>query len=344
MHRYAFFAFLLTLAALAGLPQRARAQEELPYTVDQLVRLLQSGAFTDGRILELTRESCLGFSVNDEAVDRLIDAGASRELIDGLRRACVRMMTVEVAPAEVEVALGSSRILHAQALVDSTQIAGVVFEWNSADTTIVEVSSGGVVLGKAIGVTQVTARMEGGLEGHALVRVLEVEEGEAEPDSLAAETTAGKSVGTAAALGIIPGGGEFYVGNTAKGAVVLLGAAAAVTAGFLISSEDTLSVTPELVSFECPVPSQPTSCSYRVNVTVEKEETSYVVVGAAVAGAFWLYGLIDGIIAAKKSRAAPAQAEQLDANPGLSLELIPRDGLRVGADGSVEFTVARVRQ
>jgi hypothetical protein len=338
-YRYASLVILSCLALVVGGAASLHAQDELPYTLDQLVRLVESGAFTDDQLLELVRKSCRGFRMDEDATQKLQQAGASESLVQRLRGVCVTLTTVVVWPAELEVVAGSSGILRARALLDpdSAQIPNVVFEWTSEDTTVADVT-GGVVVGKTAGETRITARTEDGYEGTALVRVVTAAaEAETPADSVAG--VAGKSGGTAAALGIIPGGGEFYVGNTTKGAIVLAGAAAALAAGFLLTSEDTLSAIR--------VPTAPpacvgASCDYPVQTTAEIEETSYIVIGAAVAGAFWLYGLIDGIRTANKSRETPAAGEQRNGQ-GLSLEIAPADGIRVGRNGEVELTFVRIR-
>ncbi|UCC49307.1 MAG: Ig-like domain-containing protein, partial [Gemmatimonadota bacterium] len=290
------------------------AQERLPYSLEQLVQMVESGVFSDQRILMLVRESCIGFRMDEEATQRLSEAGASEGLIASLRRVCVNLprvvTTVVVSPEELEVPVGASRILRAQALdPDSAQIAGVVFEWSSEDTVVAEVSMGGVVLGKALGETRVVAGTEEGPAGVALVRVVGAAAAEAGPAELemVGERRAGKSVATAAALGVlVPGGGEFYAGKTAKGAVVLLGAAASLAAGYVISSEEVLDVSYTASGVEsCDAASG--SCTYPVTRDEEVEETRQIVIGAAAAGAFWLYGLIDGIRSARAYESAPSE-------------------------------------
>ena len=336
-HRYAFLAMLFCLASVVGGPSKLHAQEELPYTLDQLVRLVESRAFGDERLVELVSESCIGFRMDSDAVQRLRQAGASEALIRNLDGACVRLTAVVVWPADLEVVVGANAILRARALLepDSAQIPNVVFEWSSEDTTVADVS-GGMVVGKALGETRITATTEDGYSGSTLVRVV-VAAAVTEVDSF--RVTTPKNVGTAAVLGIFPGGGEFYVGNTTKGIVVLGGAAAALTAGFLLSSEDTLSVMRELIATENCTQS---ACAYEVRTTAEVEEKDYVVVGVAVAGAFWLYGLVDGILAAKKSQRAAA-SEQEPGGQGMSLEIAPPDGVRFGRHGEVELTFVRIR-
>jgi hypothetical protein len=344
MLRYAQILFLLCLLLVAGFSglEAQERQQRPPFRLEQLTQLVESGVFPDERIVFLANQSCLGFRLDEAAEARLRAAGASERLIGSLRGVCVRMLTtVVVTPSEIELEVGANRILRAQALdQDSANIANVIFDWTSGDTTIADVSGGGVVLGLAPGETRVTARIEAGPTGSALVRVVEAAGAPTTEDSLALQLEAGKSVGTAAVLGVlIPGGGEFYVGNTAKGVVVLTGAAAALVAGYFITSEDTLSVTRSSGLPDCDTPSR---CIYDVTSEAEIEKTNGLAIGAAVAGAFWLYGLIDGIRAAKSTQ--PAQPfDEGEGEQNVSFQLAPPDGVRFRANGDVDVTILRVR-
>ena len=326
-----FSVLLLALVALG--PRSLEAQDRPPLRIDQVVELITSGIFPDERVILLASQNCIAFQVNQETSDRLAEAGASSGLIGGLSGICVSLL-VRLAPTEVELQVDSTTILQAEALSpDSVIVPSVIFEWISSDTSIAEVNSGGLVLAKSPGLADVRAMVEDSLYATTSVRVIA-----AGPAVDLVPSTRRKSVGTAAILGIFPGGGEFYVGNTTKGIVVLGGAAAALTAGFLLSSEDTLSVMRELIATEPCIQ----TCSYEVVTTAEVEEKNYVVVGAAVAGAFWLYGLIDGILAAKKSQTV-ADSVQEPGGQGMSLQLAPPDGVRFGRNGEVELTFLRIR-
>jgi hypothetical protein len=345
--RYAYLLFLICFASLAAVPARLEAQERQPYSIDQIIELIDSGVFAETRILMLVRESCIGFRLDEDATRRLSGAGASAELIGGFRDVCVRgfIETVLVTPAELDMEVGATRILRAQAMApDSAQITGIVFEWTSADTAVAEVSGGGTVLAKAPGVVRIAATTQEGPSGTALVRVgVAGAEAEAEGGEIPETGAAGgKSVGTAAALGVVvPGGGEFYTGNTGKGAVVLAGSAAALAAGYFITSEEVLSVSYSATDPGTCAP-EGTPCSFDVTRSEQVKTTNNLIYGAAAAGALWLYGLIDGIRSAKKSQVAPAE-EQSGDNPGISLEIAPADGVRYTAFGEVELTLIRIR-
>ncbi len=343
--RYVHFTALLCLVIL-GQPAEGLGQERQqrpPFRLEQLVELVESDVFPAERIVFLANQSCLGFRLDDVAEATLREAGATDQLIASLRGVCVRMLTrVVVRPAEIQLQMGASRILRAEALdQDSARISNVIFVWSSEDTTIAEVSAGGVVLGLAQGETNVTAAIEGGPAGSALVRVVKAAAAApAEEDSLQFQVEGGKSVATAAALGVvIPGGGEFYAGNTVKGAVVLAGVAAALTAGYLITNEDTLDVTRSAQLPDCDTPNR---CEYPVSSEFQVKETNNLVIGAAVAGAFWLYGLVDGIRSAKRYRPEQPTVEE-QSGLGASLELLPRGGVVHRANGDLDLTLLKVR-
>lgn len=344
--RYAHFAIFLSVVALAATPQPLQAQDRDPMTLDQIVRMIGSGVFSDTRIITLANENCLAFRVNDEAIRRLVDAGGSEALVEALGRSCVRIPQVvtyvTVNPAELQLRVGANAIVRATALSpDSSPIAGVNIQWSVADTGVADVSAGGTVLGKRPGRTRVVASTLEGPSGSAELTVVRRTAATTPDDEAEEELPPGaKSVGTATALGVfIPGGGEFYTGNTTKGLGIVVGSAAAVVASLLISSEDTIDLA------FTPTTSQPTGPGsaqvYTGDFEATIDETSYFVVGAAVAGALWAYGLVDGILAARKSRRPPAGGE-LDEDPGLSLQVAPIDGVRVGPDGTTEITLIRI--
>jgi hypothetical protein len=343
-HRCAKIAVFLSLAVLLGGASQLWAQEEYPYTLPQVLRLIESGAFPDERIVELTRESCIGFRLDGEAIRRLRAAGASEELIERLGGVCVRLTTVVVTPAELEIEAGASGVLRARAMLepDTTPLPNVVFEWSSEDTTVADVSAGGAVVGRMPGETRITATTPEGHSGSALVRVIE-----AAPEvggELGAEHeagTSGKSVAAAATLGmVVPGGGELYVGNTVKGILVMLGVAAGAGAAYVFSSEDTLRLTRSPTSPpDCDLTQG--SCDIGTRNELEIEKTPNLLAGAAIAGVFWVYGLVDGIRSAKRSGAAPADED--DAMRGLSFELLPADGVRSAGGRRMNFTLLRIQ-
>ncbi len=346
---------ILSPASLAAQEPQGRA----PFTLSQLVQMVESGAFTPQRIVTVVRDACLAFRWSENAANRLRAAGATETLISDLSGLCVRLPQeveiVVVRPPQLEIAVDQTAIIQARAAsADSTPIPNIDFEWSVDDTLIAEVSQGGVVRGLSTGATWVRARSAQGPVGIVWVKVSGAIAREAELDSLTAETAGGKSAGTAAALGIlVPGGGEFYAGNTGKGVVVLLGAAAGLAAGYFITSEEiTAQDFAPTGSATCDPTGSP--CTFPANRTDTVKTTRNMAIGAAVAGAFWLYGLIDGIRSAKSARpsspSAPLEEEnspgdQSGPDSGMSarLEILPADGLRVTADGEVELSVIRIK-
>ena len=339
-------ASLLILSLLAAAqPAALQAQERPPYSLDQLVELVRSGVFSDDRIIELSGRSCLAFRLDQTAVSRLLTAGAKEGLVDGLKGVCRKLpATVMLDPAEVELDVGGVDTLTARALTsDSIRILGIDLDWSSDDTTVAVVSDSGAVTAIAPGQTQVRAipsEAPEGVAGVAMVRVmaLAATNDSLRADSLGVVETSGKSAGTALALGVVvPGGGELYSGNVVKGLAIMVGSAGALTAGLLISDEDLLSVERHVQDNTCDADQG--TCSLTSGNEAEVEETDYLVVGAAVAGALWLYGLIDGIRAASSDRSA---GEAFPESQQLSLRLAPADGIRYGTGGEVEVTLFRL--
>ncbi|UCC83000.1 MAG: Ig-like domain-containing protein [Gemmatimonadota bacterium] len=352
--RYAYLLLFVCLAMLAFVPTRLEAQEREPYSIDQIIELIESRVFSDTRIEMLVGRSCIDFRVDEEAARRLSAAGASSGLIESLRGVCVELASgfvdaVIVTPAELEMEVGATDILRARAIApDSTPVTGVVFEWTSADTAVAVVSGGGTVLAKAPGAVRIAATTQEGPSGTALVRVAVA--AAAEPENREAEVAGAKSVGTAAALGVVvPGGGELYTGNTGKGLAVLAGSAAALAAGYFITTDEVIGSSYTADGTESCTLDPGTGaviCTYPVIRTDQVEETRQIVYGAVAAGALWLYGLIDGIRNAKKSQIPPAEAEAggpVGGSPGTTLELAPLDGIRYTASGELEVTLLRIR-
>jgi len=338
--RYAQLAIPLALLLAPLGARNVAAQQAEPYSLDQLARMIESGVFSDRRMLVLVGENCLGFVLDAEARQRLSRAGASANLLTGLAEACVDLpppvQTVVVSPNTLDLRIGASMTVTARALAaDSTEVERVELLWASADTAIVTVTPAGVISGVAVGETTVTVGPEGGPRASVSVRVSDP----VAADSLtAARRRGGKSVATAAALGVVlPGGGEFYAGNRTKGIIVVAGAAAALAAGYLIKTEDPIGdpvfVVPE--GSTC----TPSSCD--VSRVQEIEETRQLIIGAAVAGAFWVYGLVDGILAAKRTQRAPSSGEMT--RRGMTIQVVPGDGIRVAGDGGLDMTLVRVR-
>jgi hypothetical protein len=58
-----------------------------PYTIDDIEAMVKNGVAT-GRVLELSKQACLSFRMNDDADTRLRRVGADAALLSGLRQSC----------------------------------------------------------------------------------------------------------------------------------------------------------------------------------------------------------------------------------------------------------------
>ena len=111
---------------------------------------------------------------------------------------------------------------------------------------------------------------------------------------LAQPVASEKSPTAATALSVvIPGAGQIYSGETAKGALILVGTSAALATGVVAVKREPY--------FGCPDPCW-------------EFDTTPILVGAGIAGAIWLYGVLD----------APGAARRANQRNGLvAIELAP---------------------
>lgn len=107
-------------------------------------------------------------------------------------------------------------------------------------------------------------------------------------------TRSAKSPAVATALSVvIPGGGQIYAGEPAKGGLILVGSGVALATGIVVAKRDPY--------FGCPDPCW-------------EFDTTPILIGAGVAGAIWLYGVLD----------APGAARRANQRNGLAaVELTP---------------------
>lgn len=89
---------MMLLSAILLTSNPAWAQERQPYTLEQIEGLLEARLATSV-ILGMVRTDCLTFQIDEEAVERLTAAGASRELIAALRDVCYEGPEPEIEPA-----------------------------------------------------------------------------------------------------------------------------------------------------------------------------------------------------------------------------------------------------
>lgn len=86
------------VAALAFSPSASLAQQGRPYALEDLKILIQGGLPAPS-ILQRVKQNCLLFTLDDPAVAELRAAGATTELIDGLRPVCVKLPQAAAPPA-----------------------------------------------------------------------------------------------------------------------------------------------------------------------------------------------------------------------------------------------------
>lgn len=110
-----------------------------------------------------------------------------------------------------------------------------------------------------------------------------------------------KSPGTATAFSVvIPGGGQFYAGETGKGAAILLGTGTALATGVAVAKREPY--------FGCPSPCW-------------EFDTAPLAIGAGVAGAIWLYGIVDAPSAARRANRRRAQITALPTLQGARVQV-----------------------
>lgn len=107
-------------------------------------------------------------------------------------------------------------------------------------------------------------------------------------------TRSAKDPTVATALSVmIPGGGQIYAGEAVKGGVILVGSGVALATGVAVAKRDPY--------FGCPDPCW-------------EFDTGPLLVGAGIAGALWLYGVVDASGAARRANRR---------NGAAALELMP---------------------
>jgi hypothetical protein len=78
---------VMFLAANMALPQVVTAQENRPYSLEELEKLIKPGSISDERIIEVVYENGLDFYPDELAIARLKRAGASDKVIEVVRMA-----------------------------------------------------------------------------------------------------------------------------------------------------------------------------------------------------------------------------------------------------------------
>jgi hypothetical protein len=78
---------VILLAANMALPQVVTAQENRPYSLEELENLIKPGSISDERIIEVVYENGLDFYPDELAIARLKRAGAGDKVIEAIRLA-----------------------------------------------------------------------------------------------------------------------------------------------------------------------------------------------------------------------------------------------------------------
>lgn len=218
----------LALAALAVASVRDLPAQDLPYTLDEVERIVASGVVPQERIAALLRQRCLAFRVNDRALQQLERAGAEAALLQAVRASC-RLLPGEpralrIEPDSLELYVGTRYTLAIRGTgPDGRPLEGVRVRWSSQDARVSWVDDDGRLIALAPGMTRVTAKATN--EVSATVRVW------VHPAPLRREL----SPGTAFLVGtLVPGAGQFYTAQPEKGLLIFGGVAASLTAGLAV--------------------------------------------------------------------------------------------------------------
>lgn len=291
------------LSAIA-LPFAARAQD-LPYTFDEVLRIVSSGVVREERIASLLHERCVAFHVDSPLLDRLAEAGAREAVLEAVRSAChilpgePRWLWIE--PDSVKLEVGERFTLAALGMGPRRDpLRSVEVRWTSDDPQVVTADEWGRVLAAAPGMTRVSAEATNGIR--ASVRIWVTRPAEAlrlNPQ-------------TAALLGgIVPGGGQFYTRQPVKGLALLGGAGVSVLAALSITSEETI-LTGETCSDG--------RCEYSV---IGRRHRPLFWPGISAAASLWAYGLFDAVRHSRPARESDGASRGSELRLLGSAEILP---------------------
>lgn len=305
---------LALVLALLSLATEARAQAR-PIALEELEEVVRSGAVAQARVIALVRDRCVAFTADEASARRLREAGATEPVLAAVREAC-RVLPgeprwVRIVPPSAEVRVGATAQFKAVALApDSSEIANPLLRWTSSNPALARVSADGRVTGQAPGVAFVTAIATNGMTAGATVLV-----------TGPLPSLARKSTGTAIALGtLVPGGGQFYVGQGFKGGILFTGSVATAVVGLAVTTDKSSVITPDPDCLE--------RCAY--TITHERNRPAVIPTLIAAAG-LWAYGIVDA--------AQQARATQTARRPGFRLF----GGALLRADGMLEISLFGLR-
>lgn len=286
-----------------------------PFTLEDLVEIVRSGAIAESRIIRLVGDRCVAFAATEANLARLRDAGAKASVTSAVRRAC-RVLPgeprwVALGPPSVDVVVGKPVPLTATALApDSSEIPQALLRWTSSDSAVVEVRPDGSLAARAPGLAYVTAIGTNDVRSDAATVIVR------SPPVARKSTTTAILVGT-----LVPGGGQFYTGQSLKGALLFAASVATTAIGFAVTSNEVSLTDPQPP--ECAV-----GCTFVV--TFEKKRPA-IVPTLIAAGGLWLYGVFD---ASQTARATHVSSRRL------KVELLGE--ATFSRDGTVDLPFMRI--
>lgn len=296
-------------------PASLQAQD-LPYTLEEVRRIVASEVVPEERIVALLSERCIAFAADAPTLEALATAGASPRVLEAVSAACHILpgepRWVWVEPDTVALVVGERLSLAARGLSPRREpVPQVAVSWASDDPQVAAVDSRGRVTAAAPGMTRVTAEATNGLR--ASVRVWVREPVEHRP----------WNPRVAAALGtLLPGAGQFYTQRPVKGLALLAGTGVSLALALTLSSEETQVVDERCVDGRC---------DYTLT---QVERRPFFWPGIGLAAALWAFGVVDGV------RVSSASAVERDARaPRLELFAAPR----AAADGAWDVPAVSLR-
>ncbi|MGH7546359.1 MAG: Ig-like domain-containing protein [Gemmatimonadota bacterium] len=222
----------VVLAALAPASARDLRAQDLPYTLDEVERIVSSGVVPQERIGALLRQRCLAFRVDDRALQQLQRAGALAPLLQAVRASCrllpgePRALSIEPDSLELQVHARYTLAIRGTG-PDGRPLEKLSVRWSSQDGRVASVDEEGRLIAVAPGMTRVSAQATNEVSANVRVWVRP-----APPRSDVAP-------GTAFLVGaLVPGAGQFYTVQPKKGLLIFGGVAACLTAGFAVRDGD----------------------------------------------------------------------------------------------------------
>lgn len=258
----------LALGVLAAGSARDLPAQDLPYTLDEVIRIVSSKVVPQERIAALLRQRCVAFRVDDGALERLQRVGAEAALLQAVRASC-RLLpgeprALQIEPDSLTLQAGERFSLAVRGTgPDGKPLEGVRVRWASQDSRVVSVDDDGRLSAEAPGMTRVTVTAPNDVSANLRVWVY--------PAPLRREITPGTALLVGA---LVPGAGQFYTAEPAKGLLIFGGVATSLTAGLAVR---------------------------------DGGDRPLFVPGILAAATLWTYGALEGQQRARALEAQPAQ-------------------------------------